>query len=212
VSRPARLVVVTGTGTEVGKTWWSAAVAAWLIQRGVAVAARKPVQSFTAGDEQTDAHVLAAATGDDPWVVCPTHRWLPRALAPPMAAAALGQEPFTMTDLVAETAWPRDTAVGIVEAAGGVRSPLAHDGDTTDLIRALVPDDVLVVADAGLGTINAVRLTVAAVASTGQGAVVVALNRFDAVDETHRANRDWLATRDEFDVVTTPDELAARWA
>jgi len=41
--------------------------------------------------------------------------------------------------------------------------------------------------------------------------VVVALNRYDADDDLHRRNRDWLSERDGFDVVTSPRQLAARW-
>lgn len=206
--RPARLIVITGTGTDIGKTWWGAATARALVARGITVAARKPVQSFAPDDALTDADVLALATGVDASTVCPPHRWIPRPLAPPMAAAALGQPEFTIADLVAETGWPSGTAVGIVEGAGGVRSPLAHDGDTVDLIRALAPDEVLVVADAGLGTINAVRLTIVALAPAP---VVVALNRFAATDELHRANHEWLTQHDGLTVVTNPEELAARW-
>jgi dethiobiotin synthetase len=64
----------------------------------------------------------------------------------------------------------------------------------------------VIVADAGLGTINAVRLTVAALSSWTP---VVALNRYDEADSLHRANRAWLADRDHFTVVTTPSDLAA---
>ena len=126
-----------------------------------------------------------------------------------MAAATLGLPAFTIADLVAEIRWNDTTAVGFVEGAGGVRAPLAADGDNLDLVHALAPDHVLVVADAGLGTINAVRLTVDVL---DPYPTVVALNRFDERDELHRTNRAWLATYDGFVVVTTPEELAARWA
>ena len=89
-TRPARLVFVAGTGTAVGKTWTAAAVLARLRSAGLQVGARKPAQSFDAGDGPTDADVLAAATGETPHDVCPRHRWYARALAPPMAADALG--------------------------------------------------------------------------------------------------------------------------
>src|SRR3954447_23680520 len=84
-------VAVAGTGTEIGKTWVTAAVARWLRASGTRVAARKPAQSFAVTDapETLDAAVLAAATGEHPDVVCPPHRSYERALAPPMAAAAL---------------------------------------------------------------------------------------------------------------------------
>ena len=64
--RPERLVVVLGTTTGVGKTWAAATVLAGLRAAGTTVAARKPVQSFASCDPETDAHALAAATGERP--------------------------------------------------------------------------------------------------------------------------------------------------
>jgi dethiobiotin synthetase len=209
--RPRRLVVVTGTGTEVGKTWWTAAVARGLRARGVAVAARKPVQSYDPADapEDRDAAVLGAATGEPAPTVCPPHRWLAEALAPPMAAARLGLPAFTIADLVAELTWPPATAVGLLEGAGGLRSPLAADGDTRTLVEAVAPDDVLVVTDTALGVVHGVRLVVDAL---GDRRITVVLNRFDAAAPTHTLSRDWLVERDGLTVVTGPEELAARWA
>jgi len=199
------VVVIAGTGTEVGKTYVAARLAASLRTRGIPVVARKPVQSFAAGDTETDADVLAAATGEDPLVVCPPHRRFPLAMAPPMAAEALGGPPFTIADLTGEilATAPADALI-VVESAGGVRSPLASDGDTVALAEALRPGLVLLVADAGLGTINAVHLSVDALA--GQR-VVVFLNRFDPLDDLHPRNRDWLATRAGLEVVTDPEAL-----
>ena len=88
--RPAWLVFVAGTTTGVGKTWWSAAMARHLRTAGIAVAARKPVQSGEAG-EVSDADVLAAATGERVADVTPPHRTYELAWAPPMAAAELGR-------------------------------------------------------------------------------------------------------------------------
>lgn len=209
--RPDRLVVVTGTGTEVGKTWWTAAVARDLRARGVSVAVRKPVQSFSPTDPITalDASVLGEATGEAPEAVCPTHRWLAEPMAPPMAAARLGLPPFTIEDLLGEVRWETGTAVGFVEGAGGLRSPLADDGDTRTLIQAIRPDEVLVVTDPALGVIHGVRLVVGAL---GQRSVTVALNRYDDHDPQHVASRDWLVERDGFDVVTIPSELVTRWS
>ena len=202
------LLVVSGTGTGVGKTWVTARLLATLRAAGVPVAARKPAQSFHPGESPTDAEVLAAASGEDPRAVCPPHRWLPRAMAPPMAAAALGLPPFTIADLAGELALPQEGVVA-VEGAGGARSPLADDGDTVDLARALGADAVLVVADAGLGTISATRLAVAAFAPLP---VTVLLNRFDPSDELHAANLAWLRERCGLDVLTDAAALAARLA
>ena len=207
MSRPDRLVVVCGTGTDVGKTWVACHLLDELRQRGVAVAARKPAQSFADDGLATDAELLATASGQAPRDVCPAHRWYPVAMAPPMAAEALGREAFTSSDLAAETNWPIFADVGILETAGGVRSPLASDGDTVTLCRLLAPDAVVLVADAGLGTINAVRLCAGALADAS-APVVVYLNRCDAADELQRRNRDWLIRRDRLEVVTSIGLLA----
>jgi len=206
--RPDQVVVVVGTGTEVGKSWVSAALLAAFRAKGIGVAARKPAQSFVPGDGPTDAEVLGASSGEDPQVVCPPHRWYEMPLAPPMAAAELHRPPFTVDHLVREIAWPKKRlGLGLVETAGGVASPQASDGDATDLIRILDPEWVLLVADAGLGVINAVRLSVSAIRSAdfGEGRpLLVVLNRFDPDSVLHTRNLEWLSSVDGLDVVTSP--------
>jgi dethiobiotin synthetase len=222
-SPPDRLVLVCGTGTEVGKTWVAASVLEELRERGITVAARKPAQSFDVDleadrlGERTDAEVLGQASGEDPDVVCLPARSYHRAMAPPMAAEMLGLPPFTVRDLADELRWPEPpVAVGLVETAGGVRSPQASDGDAVDLGRLLRPQIVLLVADAGLGTINSVRLSTEALSPLVGGIsapdqtdgaparLVVALNRYDQEHDIHRRNRQWLTERDGFEVVTVP--------
>lgn len=206
MTRPGLLVGVCGTATEVGKTWASARILALLRDGGRSVAARKPLQSFDPDDAApTDAEVLAAATGEGPHVVCPEPGWYPIPMAPPMAADALGRRCPTLAEVVAGITWPAAPVdVGLVETVGGVRSPLAEDGDSRDLVRALGVDVVVLVADAGLGTIDAVRSCVDALAPLP---VVVLLNRFDAGHDLHRRNRAWLAERDAIDVATDVEAL-----
>jgi dethiobiotin synthetase len=213
--RPHRVVAVVGTGTDIGKTWVAARLLSHLRVAGLQVAARKPAQSFDPGDDPTglDAAVLGAATGEPVEEVCPPHRWYETAMAPPMAAESLGRPAFSIDELAAELVWPDEVAdVGLVETAGGLRSPLAADGDCLDYCAAVAPDLVLLVADAGLGTINAVRLTLdalgSAMPSPGPPSIVV-LNRFDATVDLHRRNRQWLQERDERTVVALPGEEAA---
>ncbi|MGH3849543.1 MAG: ATP-dependent dethiobiotin synthetase BioD [Pseudonocardiaceae bacterium] len=207
--RPTRLIVILGTATDVGKTWIIAHLAAELATLGMAVTARKPVQSHSSDDAITDADILAAATGECVSDLCPAHRSYPLAMAPPMAADVLGRPPFTIEDLVSEIAWPHlPTAVGLVETVGGPLSPLATDGDSVDLAAALHPDLLILVADAGLGAINAVRLAAAACAAIA-APLVVMLNRFDPADDLHGRNRSQLAT-DGFDLVINVADLIDR--
>jgi dethiobiotin synthetase len=206
IARPGFLVLVAGTGTEVGKTWVTAAVIRELGGRGARIAARKPAQSFAVGEGPTDAEVLAAATGEAAATVCPPSCWYEVPMAPPMAAAALGRPVPTIAGLVAGIPFAEPVDIGFVESAGGVASPLADDGDTADLGRALGPDLVLLVADAGLGTIHAVRTS--ALRLEGWP-LLVQLNRYDAADELHARNRAWLADRDGLTVATDVGQVAA---
>jgi dethiobiotin synthetase len=207
VTRPSRLIAVVGTNTEVGKTWVSAQLLARLKSRGVRVAARKPLQSFEAGAGPTDAEVLAAATGENAQVVCPDRRSYPLPLAPPMAAEELGRPRILLEDVLADIQWPDAIEVGLVETVGGAFSPLAHDGHCVDCVRLLGPDHVLLVADAGLGTINSTRLTMQAI---GSWRCHVFLNRYDDDDLLHRRNAAWLRRHDRLDVVVSIDELERR--
>lgn len=200
----AERICISGTGTEVGKTWVAAALAAALKREGQNVSARKPVQSFDPADGITDAEVLAAATGEPVEDVCPKKRWYPRALAPPMAAEALDESPFSLADLLSEIVLPED-GYCLIEGVGGPRSPLSDDADTVDLALALGADKVVLVADPGLGAINSVLLSAEAF---GERAVRVFLNRYDDASEIHRLNRTWLAETAGLHVTTTIDELA----
>jgi dethiobiotin synthetase len=200
-------VFVTATGTEVGKTWTVVRLAEELRARGRRVAARKPAQSFAPEERgRTDAELLAAATGDPATTVCVPHRWYETPMAPCLAAAALGRPPFTTAQLVAELGADEPDVLRFVEGAGGPRSPLASDGDNVDLARALAVRLVVLVADAGLGTINAVRLAVAALDGFE---TVVFLNRLSAGDPVHTTNRQWLLDAG-YPVVDDLPQLAAR--
>jgi dethiobiotin synthetase len=200
------VIAVAGTGTEVGKTFVTAALARALLAQGITVAARKPVLSYAAADASTDADLLAAATGEDADVVCPPQHRLALPMAPPMAAAALGLPPFTIAELAASVR-PAPQTVTLVETAGGVRSPIAADGDTRDVIDALAATLVVLVADAGLGTINLVRMSLDAL---GGHDVCTILNRYDPSDDLHCRNAEWLRTETSADVVTSVDALARR--
>lgn len=195
--------MVSGTGTEVGKTWVAARLATSLRAAGIPTSARKPVQSFDRADALTDAEVLAKASGEAPEQVTPEHRWYPVAMAPPMAAEVLEMPDIRMQELVGEISMPEEGAC-IVEGVGGPRSPLAHNGDTTSLARALEADLVTIVSPPGLGAINSVMLAVGAFAPLRS---IVLLNRFDPLDDLHVRNRKWLQDRFARTVFTEMDEL-----
>lgn len=183
----------------------TAAVICLLRDRGLSVAARKPVQSFLADGSATDAEVLGAASGEDAILVCPRHRWYEIPLAPPMAAEVLGREPFSIGDLIRELEIP--SGLCFIEGVGGPRSPLADDGDTHALCEAIDADLVVLVAQPALGCINAVLL--AAEPFAGRELVVV-FNRYDVADESHERNHHWLTESAGLDVVIGAEGLARK--
>lgn len=201
-------IFIAGTGTDVGKTWVLIRLITELRSRGHEIRARKPAQSFAPSElGTTDAELIGAACAEAATVVCPAHRWYETPMAPPMAAAVLGRPPFSISDLVREIGTQTE---GFVEGAGGPRSPIASDGDNVDLARALGAGLVVLVADAGLGTINAVELSVTAFHGFE---VIVFVNRFDRTDDLHRRNREWLTEaghRVETEIDALADHLGPR--
>ncbi len=165
------------------------------------------MQSFGPCDAETDADVLAAATGEHADVVCPRHRWYAMAPASPLAAAFLGMAAPTLGKLVAEMERPAERIEGgAVETAGSPRSPVAPDGDSRALARAVEPDLIVLVAHAGLGAINEVRRARRSCPSPSW----LFLNHFDRGD-VHDRNLRWLQGHG-VDVVVRIEELARRIA
>jgi dethiobiotin synthetase len=179
---PIRGIFITGTDTDVGKTWVAAGLTAALRQQGVAAVYFKPVQSGCPEVEgrliPTDADFARTLAGlTEPLeVLTPIALRLP--LAPGVAAAQAG----VTVDLERIAASLRDLAgrydFFVVEGAGGLYVPLMNMNFLVlDLIRWLgLP--LAVVAHSGLGTINHTVLTVKAAQAAGIEVAGVILNRY----------------------------------
>jgi dethiobiotin synthetase len=150
VNRSAYFVTATDTG--VGKTFLTAALAAALRARYRDVAVLKPVQSGAAADDPAgDAALLGAA--------CVYAFAAP--LAPLVAARAEGQTIELGPILERARELSRAHEILLVEGAGGLLTPLADSLDLADLAVALgLP--LIIVARAGLGTVNHTLLTIEA--------------------------------------------------
>jgi dethiobiotin synthetase len=151
-------VFIAGTGTDVGKTYVTAALIEALRARGVAVDALKPVVSGFETAEGSDPARLLAALGVavTPQSLDRMSPWRFRApLAPDHAARLEGRSvPF---EEVARLCDARITAAAdgvlLIESAGGVMSPLSDAHTVLDLAQRLGAGVVLV-AGAYLGTIS----------------------------------------------------------
>ena len=164
-----RFVVVTGTGTGVGKTVVTAALATSYSAHDLDVAVVKPVQTGLLGGEPGgDVDEIAALSG-----VFDIHEFvrLEDPLAPDSAARLRDVEIPTVAELAERVAAVRGDVV-VVEGTGGVLVRLDREGGTIiDLIldlRARGADvDVLVVTSPHLGTLNHTELAVEALRHRG---------------------------------------------
>jgi dethiobiotin synthetase len=182
-----RVLAVTGTGTGVGKTVVTAAVAALAAAAGQRVAVVKPAQTGVAAGEESDAGMIARLTGLDD--VRELARY-PEPLAPATAARRAGVAPLSaaaMTARIRSLAARRDLV--LVEGAGGLLVRLDADGSTIADVAAGLGARLLVVAAAGLGTLNATALTCEAIAARGPAAAGVVIGAWPASpDLAARAN------------------------
>ncbi|MBC7305805.1 MAG: dethiobiotin synthase [Dietzia sp.] len=176
-------VLVTGTGTDVGKTIATAALAALARSAGLDVGICKPVQTGLAPGEPGDADEAARLSGTRRVLEV---RRLPDPLAPETAARVAGVPQSTLDDLLGpirrwlggadagsseasasaeEPATPTGR-LDLIEGAGGVLVRLGTDLTVLDLARSLAAP-VVVVARAGLGTLSETELAVRAIESAG---------------------------------------------
>jgi adenosylmethionine-8-amino-7-oxononanoate aminotransferase len=160
----ARGLFVTGTGTGVGKTAVAAALARILRRRGIDVGVMKPAATGVPPDE--DADLLRAAAGsDDPFELVSPLRFRDP-LAPAVAADREGRNPDPAVIRRAFESIAGRREFVLVEGVGGLLVPVAWGYSVADMARDLgLP--ILVVAPAGLGTLNHAALTVEAARARG---------------------------------------------
>ncbi|MGW4493188.1 dethiobiotin synthase [Streptomyces sp. NPDC004376] len=151
------VLVITGTGTEVGKTVTTAAVAAAALAAGRSVAVLKAAQTGVRPDERGDADEVVRLAG--PLAASELARY-PEPLAPGTAARRAGTAPVRpqeVAEAAAKLATEHDLV--LVEGAGGLLVRFDAAGGTLADAAVLLGAPVLVVAPAGLGTLNSTELT-----------------------------------------------------
>ena len=178
---PTRGIFITGTDTGVGKTVFTAALAARLRPEGRDVVALKPFASgaVTIDGRRVSADTLfieeAAHSGEPPDELTPELFDAP--LAPSVAARLEGRR----VDVGRVVEHCRRVAgrheVALVEGVGGLLAPLSEDAVVADFAAALdLP--LVVVARPGLGTLNHTALTVECARAHGLRMVGIVLSGY----------------------------------
>jgi dethiobiotin synthetase len=188
------VIVLTGTGTGVGKTVVTAAIAALALAGRRSVAVLKPAQTGVGPDEPGDLAEVGRLVGED------VTTWelgrFPDPLAPNTAARRAGLPVVTPAQAAAaaiELSRGHDQV--LVEGAGGLLVRFDDNGGTLADVAWSIGAPVLIVADAGLGTLNATALTAEALRRRGIACAGVVVGSWPAEpDLAARCNLDDLPT------------------
>lgn len=159
---------ITGTDTEIGKTYVASALIRLLVSRGYQVAGMKPVASgcenTPAGLRNEDALSLMAASNVElPYDVVNPFAFEP-AIAPHIAAQEAGQK--IDINRISRLAQSIEADYLVVEGVGGWCVPLGDTHMLSELAMATA-DEVIIVVGMRLGCINHALLTAAQIQREG---------------------------------------------
>ena len=195
-------VLITGTDTNVGKTWISCLILRNLISNGHSVGAYKPVCSganvaVTGEAEWSDVNQLSDAINCDTIeLVCP-QRFI-AAVAPNVAAEMEGRTVDDELLVAGFHKWKGRSERLLVEGAGGLCCPLSNNTTVADLAQNLKTPIVIVAANR-LGVINHTLLSAEVAKQRSLKVVAIILNETSPPvddDESRASNlfqlQNWL--------------------
>jgi dethiobiotin synthetase len=197
-----RGLFITGTDTDVGKTYVATGIIAALRAQGVRVGAYKPVVTGSVdgpdGPVWSDLERLHSALGGEfgRERICPQRFNAP--LAPPVAARLQGKTVGAALLRSGIEWWRERVDFLVVEGAGGLLSPVTESECVGDLAASFALP-LVIVARLSLGTINHTLLTVEAARSRNLVIAGIILNQPAPAD-------------DDPSVATNPEELRKRCA
>jgi dethiobiotin synthetase len=171
---------ITGSDTDVGKTWIACQIIQQLHAKHTSVKVRKPVESgcrkIDGAYFPADGNALFEANHQSEDLTLVTPYRFQAALAPDRAAR-LENHNLTLQQLY-EACLNQITTDDtlLVEGAGGFYSPICEDGLNADLAKALGLK-VIIICEDRLGAINQALLTIAAVKQEGLDIQAVVLNQ-----------------------------------
>ena len=208
---PGQTWVVTGTDTDIGKTWTTAALAGEILRRTGRVHIDKPVQTGLKPGEPGDADECLELLGHPGGVTGSESVRLGPAMAP-RDALRYSDAPATELPTLGThvSRWSSHLATSrslVIEGSGGVTVALTSDGETTvDAVLALrgrsgggVPVDpgahLVLVCRPGLGTQNHTELALEHLSRRGVlPTCLVVSGTSERPDDVERANLDYLAS------------------
>lgn len=179
MKRQVERVVIVGTGTEIGKTHVTCALLKAAALHGWPSIGLKPVETGTSEGGFRSGEDGACLWASSNASVFHVKRAAPYRFRPPISPHLAAREAGVRIDVAAI----RDYVDGvegegfrIIETAGGLGSPLAPGLTNLDIVRALAPCRVVMVASDRLGVLHDLTVTLAFAKAGGQPPDVVVLS------------------------------------
>ena len=182
----AKKIFITATGTDIGKTYVSALIVKSMRDAGLNCGYYKPVLSGVIEKNgklvESDCNYVVKTANiptnaDD----CVTY-WWKEAVSPHLAAKRIGQE-INISKIKADfEAKNKEYDYLLTEGAGGITCPLRLENGEKYLLKDLIKElgtSIIIVADAGLGTINSTLLTVEYARANGINIAGIILNNWN---------------------------------
>ena len=203
-------IFITGTGTDVGKTYISALIIKKMREMNYNCGYFKPVLS---GVKELAGHLVdsdanyVVQIADIPVLAdeCVSY-WWKEAVSPHLAAKRSNQV-INIDKIkydIAQISKKYDYL--LIEGAGGITCPIVIDKEEKYLLKDLIWElglSIIIVADAGLGTINSTLLTVDYAKANGIEIEGIILNNYDSSNFMHWDNLEQIETLTGINVVAT---------
>ncbi len=152
-----RTLLVSGSDTDVGKTWVVGTIASLLIQKGCSVQIVKPVETGVANVEDSDVRSVLERCANDlvtGYTICSY-----RAPIAPAAAAEREGDSLELASILKRLAVLPEADWRIIEGAGSLASPIDRDGaDWADLAERLSIERTALVVPNRVGAIGQARM------------------------------------------------------
>ncbi len=206
----AKKIFITGTGTDVGKTYISALIIKKMREHGFNCGYFKPVLS---GVTELNGHLVDSDANyvtqfaDIPMTAseCVSY-WWQEPVSPHLAAKKHNQEINIDKIKYDFSRVNKKFDYLLIEGAGGITCPIRVNKDEKYLLKDLIWElglSVIIVADAGLGTINSTLLTVDYANSNGIEVEGIILNNYESSNYMHWDNLEQIETLTGVNVVAT---------
>ena len=214
-------IFITGTGTDVGKTFVTALLVKHFKEKGMKTAYYKAAVSGNIKGEHGlipgDAAYVKQVSG----ITQPLDAMVPyiyeEAISPHLAARKEGNPIELSVVKAGYDKLVKEYDMVVMEGSGGILCPLRCDGEQEVWLEDVSLDlnlPCIVVADAGLGTINATVLTIEYLRMKNIEVKGVILNHYDAENEMHQDNRIMIERRGKVPVIACVEygaEKISKW-